>query len=160
MDLSSAVRAPRGQLESRDTKHHALTWEEQAKLFKELPSHLAEMALFVVNNGCRDSEICTLRWEWEMKIPSLETSVFIIPGQYVKNAGDRLVVLNRIAASVVEARGGKHETHVFTFREQTGRPHAEQRLETGAGESGSEAGSGSRSQAHLHKALTRRRDEL
>jgi hypothetical protein len=46
----------------------------------------------------------------------LETSVFIIPGQYVKNADDRLVVLNRIAASVVEARRGKHETHVFSFR--------------------------------------------
>ena len=95
---------------------YPLSWEEQAKLFQLLPPHLAEMALFAVNTGCRDSKICALRWEWEMKVPSLETSVFIIPGQYVKNADDRLVVLNRIAASVVEARRGKHPTHVFAFR--------------------------------------------
>jgi len=74
------------------------------------------MALFAVNTGCRVTEIIALRWEWEVKVPSLETSVFIIPGRYVKNTDDRLVVLNRIAASVVEARRGKHETHVFTFR--------------------------------------------
>lgn len=73
------------------------------------------MALFGVNTGCRDSEICKLRWEWEVQVPELETSVFIIPGQYVKNGDDRLVVLNRIASSVIEARRGKHATHVFVY---------------------------------------------
>jgi integrase len=34
----------------------------------------------------------------------------------VKNADDRLVVLNRVAYSVVEARRGKHPSHVFTYR--------------------------------------------
>ena len=34
----------------------------------------------------------------------LETSVFIIPGVGVKYGDDRLVVLNRVATSVVEAR--------------------------------------------------------
>jgi integrase len=116
--LTWLVAAPKIRLlpDTEKRQPHPLTWDEQARLFKELPSHLAEMALFAVNTGCRDSEICALRWEWEVKIPSLETSVFIIPGQYVKNADDRLVVLNRIATSVVEARRGKHETHVFTFR--------------------------------------------
>jgi len=59
------------------------------------------MALFAVNTGCRDGEICRLKWEWEVKVPAFETSVFIIPGRYVKNTDDQLVVLNRIAASVV-----------------------------------------------------------
>jgi integrase len=95
---------------------YPLSWEEQAKLFKELPPHLTEMALFAVNTGCRDGEICRLKWEWEVDIPAFETSVFIIPGRYVKNADDRLVVLNRIAASVIEAQRGKHETHVFSYR--------------------------------------------
>ena len=27
------------------------------------------MALFAVNTGCRDREICQLRWEWEVRIP-------------------------------------------------------------------------------------------
>jgi integrase len=33
----------------------------------------------------------------------------------VKNGDERLVVLNRIAASVVDAQRGKHPTHVFTY---------------------------------------------
>ncbi len=97
-------------------KPYPLSWDEQTKLFKELPEHLAEMALFAVNTGCRDSEICNLRWDWEVKVPTLNTSVFIVPGEFVKNADDRLVVLNRIALSVVEARRGNHDTHVFAYR--------------------------------------------
>ena len=73
------------------------------------------MALFAVNTGCRDREICGLRWEWEVKVPELETIVFIIPGAHVKNGRDRLVVLNRIALSIVESRRGKHPTHVFAI---------------------------------------------
>ena len=53
------------------------------------------MALFAVNTGCRDAEICNLRWEWEVEVPELGTSVFIIPEVAVKNGEDRLVVLNR-----------------------------------------------------------------
>jgi len=84
-------------------------------LFKELPGHLAQMALFGVNSGCRDSEICNLQWEWEVKVPELDTSVFIIPGRHVKNGDDRLVVLNQVALSVIEARREVHPTHVFTY---------------------------------------------
>ncbi len=94
---------------------YPLSWSEQSTLFRELPSHLAEMALFGVNTGCRASEICGLLWSWEVAVPELDTSVFIIPGQKVKNADDRLVVLNRVARSVVAARRGQHPTHVFTF---------------------------------------------
>jgi integrase len=34
----------------------------------------------------------------------------------VKNGGERLVVLNRIALSVVNGQRGKHATHVFSFK--------------------------------------------
>jgi integrase len=74
------------------------------------------MAMFAVNTGCRDSEICNLRWKWEVKVPEMDTSMFIVPGQYVKNGDDRLVVLNRIAASVVDAQRGRHPTHVFSYQ--------------------------------------------
>ena len=100
---------------------YPLTWNEQSALFRELPAHFAEMALFAVNTGCRASEICGLLWNWEVAVPELDTSVFIIPGQKVKNADDRLVVLNRIARSVVASRRGQHPTHVFTFE---GKPSA------------------------------------
>lgn len=95
---------------------YPLSWDEQQRLFAALPEHLAAMSLFAVNTGCRDSEICGLRWDWEVTIPTLRTSVFIVPGQHVKNADDRLIVLNRIALSVIEQQRGKHETHVFAYR--------------------------------------------
>lgn len=95
---------------------YPLSWEEQTALFKELPDHLAQMALFTVNTGCRDSEVCNLRWERELKIPQLNSSVFLIPGQRVKNGDERLVILNRIARSVVEAQRGKHPTYVFHYK--------------------------------------------
>ena len=75
---------------------YPLSWEEQRLLFQALPDHLARMALFKVNTGCREQEVCQLRWDWEVKVPELETSVFIVPGVRVKNREDRgLVVLNR-----------------------------------------------------------------
>jgi len=95
---------------------YPLNWDEQASLFKELPAHLGAMALFAVNTGCRDQEICRMRWDWEVQVPELRTSVFIIPGSFVKNGDERLVVLNRIAKSVVEAQRGQHATHVFTYK--------------------------------------------
>lgn len=62
--------------------------------------------LFAVNTGCRDGEIYMLRWEWEMKLQSMNISAFIMPGSLVKNGDPRLMVLNRIAMSVVEAMRG------------------------------------------------------
>jgi integrase len=93
---------------------YPITWAEQAKLFREMPHYLQQMALFAVNSGCRDQEICNLRWEWEMLVPELGTSVFIIPATQVKNGDERLVVLNRIARSVIEARRGIDPDYVFT----------------------------------------------
>jgi integrase len=98
---------------------YPLSWEEQSRLFRELPDYLADMARFAVNTGCRDAEICTLEWAWEVRIPELDTSVFIIPGGQVKNGQNRLVVLNRIAQSVVANKRGKHPRFMFTYQ---GRP--------------------------------------
>ena len=95
---------------------YPLSWEEQERLLRELPAHLARMVLFKVNTGCREREVCRLRWEWEVKVPELGTSVFIIPAQAVKNRTNRLVVLNKVAASIVESVRGEHATHVFSFR--------------------------------------------
>lgn len=94
---------------------YPLNWAEQARVFRELPDYLEQMALFAVNTGCRDGEVCNLRWEWEVEVPQLGTSVFIIPRERVKNGDERLVVLNRIARSVVEARRGIHPDFVFTY---------------------------------------------
>jgi integrase len=81
--------------------------------FQELPDYLARRALFKVNTGCREEEVCSLKWEYEVMVPELDTSVFIIPGDKVKNAQDRLVVLNRVAKSVIEGQRGIHTEYVF-----------------------------------------------
>ena len=94
---------------------YPLAREEQAMLFQELPDHLARMALFKVNTGCRDQEVCGLKWDYEVQVPELETSVFIIPGEKVKNEQDRLVVLNRTARSVVDSQRGQHSEYVFSY---------------------------------------------
>ena len=95
---------------------YPLSWEEQERLFGELPEYLAQMALFAVNTGCRDQEICSLRWDWEVAVPQLVTSAFIIPRAFVKNGDERLVVLNGIAKSVLDARRATTPTHLFTYK--------------------------------------------
>lgn len=98
-------------------KPYPLDWEEQERFFAILPSHLKEIALFGVNTGCRDQEICRLRWSWEVNVPICEIgSVFIIPGDYTKNGEDRLIVLNRTARLVVEQQRGKHSEFVFVYK--------------------------------------------
>ncbi len=98
---------------------YPMDWEEQRRLFQALPDHLARMCLFKVNTGCREQEVCGLRWDWEVEVPELKTSVFIVPGARVKNREDRLVILNRIARSVIEEARDRHPEFVFTYR---GRP--------------------------------------
>lgn len=117
--LTWIINAPKIKLlpEHDLRKPYPLNWDEQHRLFNELPSHLEKMALFAVNTGCRDQEICELRWDWEIKIPELpHILVFIIPAELVKNGEERLVVCNDTARSVVEGEREKHPTHVFSFR--------------------------------------------
>jgi len=95
---------------------YPVSWEEQARLMAELPKHLADMALFKVNTGTREREVCALRWEWEHRFPELEVSVFVVPAAIVKNNQDRLIVLNDVARKVIDSRRGKHDTYVFTYR--------------------------------------------
>ncbi len=95
---------------------YPLSDDEQALLFQRLPDHLARMALFKVNTGLREQEVCQLRWEYEVPVPELGTSVFIIPAEHVKNGEERLVVLNRVARSVIESQRGVHPVYVFVHR--------------------------------------------
>jgi integrase len=93
---------------------YPLSIEEERLLFSELEGHLARMALFKVNTGLREQEVVNLRWAWETRVPELDTSVFIIPRDFVKNGLDRYVVLNRIARSVIESCRKEHPEFVFT----------------------------------------------
>jgi len=112
--------APRIKLlsDTNKRKPHPLSWNEQEKLFSSLPNHLSDMAVFAVNTGCRDGEICSLQWKWYVPVPELNTAVFIIPGDYVKNGDERLVVLNSIAFKIVNKQRGQSNEHVFTYNRE------------------------------------------
>ncbi|MDD2009623.1 tyrosine-type recombinase/integrase [Pseudomonas putida] len=104
-------------------KPYPMSWEEQSILFNELPGHLQTMALFKVNTGCREQEVCKLRWDWEISVPELGTSVFLIPADFggrharsgVKNGDERLVVLNNVAKSIIEKQRGISKEWVFPY---------------------------------------------
>lgn len=100
----------------RQAKPYPLSWPEQDRLFALLPEHTADAALFAVNTGCREQEVCRLRWDWEVKLPQLDTSVFVLPAEFTKTQTERVVVLNSIAKQVVESRRSLGDEHVFTYR--------------------------------------------
>jgi len=95
---------------------HPITWEEQDAIFRRLPDHLARMALFAVNTGLRDANLCGLQWPWETPIPELVRSVFVIPAEEFKSRRPHVVILNDAAWSIVETQRGEHPQWVFPFR--------------------------------------------
>ncbi|WP_110970819.1 tyrosine-type recombinase/integrase [Pseudomonas huaxiensis] len=108
-------------------KPYPMSWEEQAVLFGELPNHLHKMALFKVNTGCREQEVCKLRWDWEIYVPEIDASVFLIPADFggrtensgVKNGDERLVVMNSVARSVINQQRGISKEWVFPYHADT-----------------------------------------
>jgi len=108
-------------------KPYPLSWKEQEQLFSFLHKDLADMCLFMVNTGTRQQEICQLEWKWEIPLPELQVSVFLVPAWVwrdgelepvgvVKNREDRLVVLNRAAhvrVSKIPEGNLPHSDHII-----------------------------------------------
>jgi len=76
------------------------------------------MVLFAVNTGCREGEICRLRWSQEYRLAALGVSVFVLSGEQVKNGEERVVLLNSVARSVIDGCRGQHPEFVFVYRKQ------------------------------------------
>ncbi len=95
---------------------HPINWDEQERLFRRLPDHLARMALFAVNTGLRDANLCGLRWSWEVPIAELGRSVFVVPAEAFKSRRAHVVILNDVAWSIIEMQRGKHAVWVFAYR--------------------------------------------
>lgn len=99
-------------------KPYPLEWDEQRRLFVELPRHMHAPALFAINTGLRQSELLALRWSWRVKVPEINSSVFILPDTLTKNGEERIVVLNKIARRIIDAQDGIHPTYVFTHNDK------------------------------------------
>jgi integrase len=94
---------------------YPITWEEQDALFHRLPAHLARMALFAITTGLRDSNVCGLQWEWEVRVPEVGRSVFVIPPEAFKTKRAHVVILNDVAGSIIKSQRGKHPIWVFPY---------------------------------------------
>lgn len=104
--------------EPNKRKPYPVSWDEQSLLLRHLPKHLRRMALYAANTGCREQEVVQLNWAWEMQVPELETSVFVIPAWLAKNGQERIVVLNRMAKHIVDVQRGRHPERVFTYKDR------------------------------------------
>ncbi len=113
-------RTPELLLESghRPRQPYPLDNREQQLLFNELPPHAAEMAIFAVNTGVRDQELCQLKWCWERRVPIPDAprgwrSAFVLPPEVVKNGESRLIIVNDAAQAILERVRGRHRRFVF-----------------------------------------------
>jgi integrase len=99
------VRGPRRQ-------PHPMTWDQQDALFARLPVTWREgVILFGFNTGAREQEILGLRWEDEVQIPELSTSVFVLND--TKNDEARALILNSLARLAVDRQRGNESEYVF-----------------------------------------------
>jgi integrase len=55
-------------------KPYPLSWKAQDNLLSLLPNHISDMAIFAVNTGCRDGEICNLQWSLLVPVRALNTA--------------------------------------------------------------------------------------
>jgi len=98
----------------QQAKAYPLSWKEQDRLIAGLASHLRDPVLFALNTGCREQEICNLRWDWEIEVLELNVSVFVLPETFTKTQTERIVVLNSIANTVINRQRGNHNEFVFS----------------------------------------------
>ncbi len=105
-------------VKGQQAKPYPLSWREQDRLLKVLPRHIADATLFAVNTGCREQEVCQLRWDWEVVLPDSGTFVFVLPASATKTSTERVVVLNTIARRVIEGRRGIDKEFVVTYRDK------------------------------------------
>jgi hypothetical protein len=94
---------------------YPITRDEQDRLFSKLP---ARLALFAVNTGLRESNVCGLEWTWEVAVPEVGRSVFVIPPEAFKSKRAHVVVLNDAAWSIVQAQRGLDPIWVFPYRDR------------------------------------------
>ncbi|MET0002068.1 MAG: site-specific integrase [Candidatus Thiodiazotropha sp.] len=115
-DLHWLAKAPTIEMLPLDDARppYPLSFQEEKELINQCEGPLKLIVPFASNTGTRKSEVLGLRWEWEIRVPELNISVFVIPKNMVKNREPRLVVLNDKANEIIESVRGEHPEFVFT----------------------------------------------
>lgn len=106
-------RVPKFKLfKEAEGRVRSLTRQEFDALLKELPEHLADMAVFSIATGLRQANVKGLEWQYV----DLERRHAWIPGARHKNGSAHSVPLNEMAMAMLRKQVGKHLTRVFTYR--------------------------------------------
>jgi integrase len=108
-------RAPNIRMLSEDSKRiRWLTQEEAAKLIRELPPHLADLAIFSLATGLRKANVTGLQWQ---DVDLVKKHALIHPDQ-AKTKKAIPVPLNEIAVNVIRKQLGKNQQYIFTYNKQ------------------------------------------
>ncbi len=95
-----------------------IEYAEEQRLLEELNDHYKDYWNFAVNTGLREKNQTTLKWAYEVDMPVLGTSAFIIPARidgikHTKNGKDFLLLLNSVAREILERYRGLDKVFVF-----------------------------------------------
>ena len=88
-----------------------ITPEQAQMLLRELPSHQAEVVLFALSTGLRQSNVLKLEWSQV----DLARKVAWIHADQAKGRKPIHVSLNSVAVAVLVRQVGKHPERVFTY---------------------------------------------
>jgi len=108
-------RAPKVRMLKEPTRRiRYLTREEAGRLLKELPEHLADMAVFSLATGLRRANVTGLRWS---QLDLKNRRAWVHPDE-AKARKAIPVPLNDDAVLSIRKQTGKHEEYVVSFRSQ------------------------------------------
>jgi len=105
-------RAPVVRLLKEENKRiRWITLDEATRLIKELPSHLADMAIFSLATGLRQGNVTGLEWN---DVNLIKRHALVHPDQ-AKGEKAIAVPLNEDAVAILRKQIGKHHQFVFTY---------------------------------------------
>jgi integrase len=89
-----------------------LTQEEASRLISELPEHLADMVIFTLATGLRQSNVTGLQWR---DVDLIKCHALVHPDQS-KTKKAIPVPLNEDAITIIKKQLGKHDQFVFSYK--------------------------------------------
>jgi integrase len=98
--------------ESGNGRVRWLNKQEVSKLASHLPTHTAQMMLFTLETGLRESNVTQLRWNQI----NFQQGIIYIEGKDILKSDKAFVVpLSDKAIEILQAQKGKHLERVFTY---------------------------------------------
>lgn len=90
-----------------------IEYAEELRLLERFNPDYKDWWTFATHTGLRQQTQIGLRWEWQVSLPLLNSTGFLIPASDQKNAKSFLLLLNSRARSIVERWQGRDAEWVF-----------------------------------------------